>query len=149
MVPHDSKKGILYFSFSFSLSLPLSPLYVAHIFQYRLLSPGGCFFPLLHQKLILDRDSVLVFLRAIKISQGLSKISRQGRTCSETELIVSFGISPAFFEAQCFTYFLRHMGNWLFWGPRKIVYFFSFPSPDTFWSFLVLIPCSILLLMMI
>lgn len=59
--PMAAKKGIISFSFSFSLSLHLSPLYLSHISLY-ILFPGAYVFPLLHQKLILDRGSVLVFL---------------------------------------------------------------------------------------
>lgn len=100
-----------FFWFSFSLSPCLSPPYITHISWYNVLFPEGYVVLLLHQKLILDRDNVLVFHRVLQISQGLSKISRRGGIFSHIELVGPLELPLAFFEAQRFTYFLPHTGN--------------------------------------
>lgn len=97
------KKGILLIFF-FSLFLPPS---LTHISWYKVLFPEGYVVLLLHQ----NRGNVLVLLRVLEIPHDLSKISRQGEIFSCAELVGLLELPLGFFEAQCFTYFLPHMGN--------------------------------------
>lgn len=108
--PWQQKRNSLLLIFFFSFFYSLPSLHTPHFWIQSFVSRRICFSSFASE-IDLGRRQCIGIPKSVKNLSGFEWDFKTRRNPFADRIVGPLGISPAFFEAQCFTYFLLHIGN--------------------------------------